>query len=142
MMVSETIFPIRLENGRYSIARLPENERTCLVCKDSLLVDIPAGAGPVIAGGDLADGGLAGGDLADGGLAGVDRAPVESEAHFLFFCEPYKTERELWFAKMTIPHDFLLLNLESKLKLVLNEPSNAKLTARYITSAFNIRSYK
>jgi hypothetical protein len=81
--------PIRLETGRYSIPRLPENERTCLVCKDSLLVDIPAGAGPALAGGDLTDGGLAGGDLADGGLAGVNRAPVESEAHF-FFVNPTK----------------------------------------------------
>ena len=138
--------PIRLETGRYLIPRLPERERTCLVCKSNLIDIIPAGADPVgagPAGADPAGENPAGADLAGvgpvgGGLAGG--GPVESEAHFLFHCEKYKTERDIWLSKMTIPHDFLLFNLETKLKIVLNEPLNVKLTAQFISNAFNIRS--
>ena len=104
--------PIRLETGRYSIPRLPENERKCLVCKNrnQLIVINPT------------------------------NDPVESENHYLFDCSAYKAERELWYSKMTLPPDFDVLPLESKLKVVLNEPYNVKLTSLFITNSFNIRS--
>ena len=107
--------PVRLETGRYSIPRLTEEERVCLVCRDSL-VDVqqdpegPAGAGP-----------------------------VESEVHFLFDCEPYRHERLTWMQKMTLPPNFLQLDLTAKLKLVLNDTSHVKPTAQFITNAFEIR---
>ena len=102
--------PIRLETGRYSIPRLPERERSCLVCKSSL-VDVNPG-----------------------------NEPIESEIHFLFFCNSYKAERNLWHSKMNLPDDFFLLTINEKLKFVLNDPCNVKLTAQFILNAYNIRT--
>ena len=104
--------PIRLETGRYSIPRLPESKRTCLVCKD-LLTDIQPDS---------------------------ELDPIESEYHYLFDCLAYRTECETWLGKMTLPPDFNLLDLNYKLKIVLNDPCNVKSTAQFITHAYNIRS--
>ena len=107
--------PIRLETGRYSIPRLPESERKCQVCKaQNQLVDV---ANPSNA-----------------------AQPIESETHFLFYCGPYKAERDLWYSNMNLPADFDLLPVESKLQVVLNDPHNVKLSAQFITNAYNIRS--
>ena len=113
--------PVRLETGRYSIPRLPEEERVCLVCKPPnlpqlVVVDPPSDPEP------------------------AQVLPVETEAHFLFSCVAYNVERVLWFSKMNLPIDFETLPLESKLKTVLNDPSNVKATSTFITNSFNARS--
>ena len=108
--------PIRIETGRYSIPKLPESERKCLVCKNlSQSIDY-------------------------GPLDGPNSGPVESEIHYLFTCGAYKTERDIWYDKMTLPPDFNLLSVESKLKIVLNDPCNVKATSIFITNAYNTRS--
>ena len=116
-MVAKTrlgCLPLRLETGRYSIPRLPEVERTCQVCRNQnqLVVIQPTNTND----------------------------PVESEIHFLFFCPTYTTERDLWLSKMTLPINFIELQANTKLKIVLNDPLNVKFTAQFITNSFNIRS--
>ena len=108
--------PIRLETGRYSIPRLPENQRKCLVSKTKQLIAINPTNNP------------------------TNEDPVESETHYLFDCSAYNAERDVWFSKMTLPPDFSILTIESKLKVVLNEPTNVKLTSQFITNSYNIRS--
>ena len=106
--------PIRLETGRYSIPRLPEEQRLCLVCKPpNQIIDI--------------------------GHVGPPQ-PVESEVHLLFLCSAYRVERTFWFSKMTLPPDFDSLPVEIKLKAVLNDPFNVKVTAKFLTHALNLRS--
>ena len=116
-MVAKTrlgCLPLRLETGRYSIPRLPEVERTCQVCRNQnqLVVIQPTNTND----------------------------PVESEIHFLFFCPTYTTERDLWLSKMTLPINFIELQANTKLKIVINDPLNVKFTAQFITNSFNIRS--
>ena len=106
--------PLRIETGRYSVPRLPEDQRTCLVCQQS-------------------------DQLVNVGVDG-DRDPVESEGHFLFFCVAYEAERGVWYGKMNLPENFVDLSIEHKLKIVLNDPANVKPTAIFITDAFNLRS--
>ena len=113
-MVAKTrlgCLPIRLETGRYSIPRLPEEERTCKVCRnqDQLVVIQSTNTND----------------------------PVESEIHFLFFCPAYSMERDLWFSKMSLPSNFSELPEYIKLKIVLNDPLNVKLTSQFITTSFN-----
>ena len=105
--------PLRIETGRYSIPRLPEEERTCLVCKPmEPLVDIEQG----------------------------NEKPIESEVHFLFSCNAYLKEREEWFEKMTLPENFHHLTVEDKLKIVLNKSENVKVTSQFIIMALEARS--
>ena len=106
--------PLRIETGRYSVPRLPEDQRTCLVCQQS-------------------------DQLVNVGVDG-DRGPVESEGHFLFICVAYEVERGVWYGKMNLPENFVDLSIEHKLKIVLNDPANVKPTAIFITDAFNLRS--
>ena len=119
-MVAKTrlgCLPIRLETGRYSIPRVPESQRICLVCKNqNQLVDINPTNNP------------------------TNEGPVESETHFLFSCKAYNAERDLWFSKMKLPPNFLELPITCKLKVVLNDPHNVKITSQFITNSFNIRS--
>ena len=102
--------PIRIETGRYSIPRVPEDQRTCLVCKFDLETTNPL----------------------------LDK--IESEIHYLFACQVYSTERDEWFSKMTLPVDFDHLTLQQKLNIVLNDPCNVKLTAKFIKIAFDLRN--
>ena len=105
--------PLRLETGRYSIPRIPEEDRKCLVCRSqNQLVNVHD----------------------------IDLEPVETEVHFLFSCEAYNDERALWLSKMTLPDDFHTLPANFKLQSVLNDPSNVKFTAHFITNSFNLRS--
>ena len=105
--------PLRVETGRYSVPRLPEHLRTCLVCRaPDQLVNID----------------------------GVEVGPVESETHFLYQCEAYSAARAVWFGKMTLPDNFETLPVEIKLQTVLNDQLNIKFTAQFIIEAFNIRS--
>ena len=103
--------PIRLETARYSIPRLPENERFCLVCK---AFNNPS-QNP----------------LCD---------HIETEVHFLFSCSAYRSERDDWLRKLTLPLNFDKMTVGNKLKLVLNDPSNVKPTAQFIAKAYDIRS--
>ena len=93
--------PLRLETGRYSIPRVPEAQRTCLVC---------------------------------------DSNTVECEIHYLFSCSAYSIDRDEWYRKMTLPNDFEQFSTDNKLKVVLNDQSNVKLTARFIVKAYHTRS--
>ena len=104
--------PLRLETGRYSIPRLKEEDRTCLICKPAnRLVDID----PVML------------------------EPVESEIHFLFYCEGYLRERNFWFNQLELPLGFESYSDGEKLKIVLNKPSNVKATSSFIVKALNLR---
>ena len=93
--------PIRIETGRYSIPRVPENQRLCLVC---------------------------------------DSNSIESEVHYLFSCSAYSYDRDEWYSKMTLPNDFESITTDNKLKIVLNDPVNVKLTAKFIVKAYYQRS--
>lgn len=104
--------PLRLETGRYSVPRLKEENRTCLICKPT-------------------------NNLVDSEL--VMQPPVECEIHFLFNCAGYRTERMFWFHQLNLPEGFETFSDGEKLKTVLNEPSNIKATSQYIANAFNLR---
>ena len=65
---------------------------------------------------------------------------VENEFHFLYKCSKYQFERLTWLEKLTTPENFLELPEEEKVGIVLNHPSNVKLTAQYIINIFDIRS--
>ena len=103
--------PIRLETGRYSIPRIPESERKCLVCKNYVTHLDPS-----------------------------DPDSIENEAHFLFQCVAYKNERGIWFQKMTLPINFNSFDLQHKFDIVLNDPSNVKFTSQFILNSYNTRS--
>ena len=103
--------PIRLETGRYGVPRLPEEERFCLVCKNY-----------------------------DNPTNNPRLEHIESEVHYLLYCSAYRNEREEWLNKLNLPVNFDHLALEFKLKVVLNDTCNAKSTAQFITTAYNIRS--
>ena len=104
--------PIRLETARYSIPRLTESERNCLVCKNSSFYP----------------------------TNNPNLYHIESEIHYLFICNAYNVDRNEWLRKMNLPPDFDSLTIECKLKIVLNDPNNVKLTSQFITTAYNIRS--
>ena len=73
--------PLRIETGRYTIPRLPEESRSCLACsQDEPLV------------------------LVNGAQA--ESRPVESESHFMFDCVTYDSERANYFSKMNLPDNF------------------------------------
>ena len=113
--------PLRLETGRYSVPRLAEHQRTCLVCKNpgqDLLVTV---------------------DTEDDTTEAVDE-PIESEVHFMFQCSGYTAERESWYAGMTLPDNFHISPINNKLDMVFNDPNNIKQTAQYLNIAFNKRS--
>ena len=107
--------PLRIETGRYTIPRLPEESRSCLACsQDEPLV------------------------LVNG--AQTESRPVESESHFLFDCVAYDSERANYFSKMNLPDNFESMSYEDKLKLVLNHPFNVRFTSEFIFVALNVRS--
>ena len=65
---------------------------------------------------------------------------LESEIHYIFFCCAYSDERDDWLRKLTLPPNFDHTSIENKLKVVLNDPRNVKLTAQFISTAYDIRS--
>ena len=106
--------PLRLETGRYARPRLEEKERVCLICKPKdQIIDIQ-GQG--------------------------QETPIESETHFLFYCNAYNAEREQLLKKITIPDNFYDLNDDEKLKVTLNDPLNVRFTSQFILSAYNLRT--
>ena len=67
-------------------------------------------------------------------------AKIEDEIHFLFYCNRYIYERENWYNKLLIPPNFTDLAEVEKLRLILNDPNNVKLTAQHVINTLEIRS--
>ena len=88
--------PLRIETGRYSRPRLDERDRTCLLCT------------PVEINGE------------------VRNHLIENEIHFLFHCSAYERQRAQWFQEMDLPSSFKDLEVDQKLKVVLNNPECVK----------------
>ena len=65
---------------------------------------------------------------------------IEDEYHFTFECCKYQPERLKWFQKLEIPDNFQTLTKAEKLGIILNHPSNVKLTSQYLINIFDIRS--
>ena len=65
---------------------------------------------------------------------------VEDETHFLLFCSKFDNFRQILLNKVPDLDTFHNLNNSEKLKLLLNEPSLVKDTAKFIVSAFEHRS--
>ena len=65
---------------------------------------------------------------------------VESEAHFLIRCSGYSDLRRLLFDKLTLPDGFHGFTESEQISILVNNPSNTKLTAQFIIDAFNQRS--
>ena len=68
-----------------------------------------------------------------------DNASVEDEFHYIFQCVSYNELRANWLSKLKLPENFAEMEAPEKLKLVLNEAENVKLTAQFILDAFNYR---
>jgi hypothetical protein len=81
---------------------LPEHERVCLVC------------------------------TSDDNLENVVNQEVEDEFHYIFSCNRYDAIRTLWLSKLSLPENFSNFEKSEKLKFVLNEPDDVKLTAQFI----------
>ena len=65
---------------------------------------------------------------------------VESESYLLFECNMYTELRTPWLSSLYLPDNLNELEQCEKLKLVLNNPLNVRLTAKYIIAAMNLRS--
>ena len=65
---------------------------------------------------------------------------IESEFYVLFRCKMYNDLRQTWLVNLFIPGNFNSLSKSEKLKLVLNEAINVRLTAQYIVSIMDRRS--
>ena len=65
---------------------------------------------------------------------------IETEVHFVFFCDQYHMLREKMFSTLNKPIDFEMLEDAEKLKIVLNMPENCKQTAQFIVDAYSMRS--
>ena len=65
---------------------------------------------------------------------------VENEYHFIFECEAYRDERLIWIDKLTIPNNFSTLLYSQKMKIVLNDHNNVKLSAQYLINIYDKRS--
>ena len=65
---------------------------------------------------------------------------VEDELHFLFYCSQYSKLRQDWYSNMELPINFDNLDSNLKLNIVLNDNSNVKQTAKFISNAFNLRT--
>ena len=57
-----------------------------------------------------------------------------------FFCSAYSAERDEWYRKMTLKNEFKEMTTVDKLKLVLNDPTYVKMTAKFIVKAYFTRS--
>ena len=65
---------------------------------------------------------------------------IECETHYLFSCTAYDGLRESWLTNLEKPDNFNSLDIQQKLKIVMNRAANVKPTANYILNAFEIRS--
>ena len=69
-----------------------------------------------------------------------DREKVEDEFHLFFQCLTYSEMRTTWLNKLKLPENFHDAEASEKLKIVLNEADNVKITGQFIIDAFNYRS--
>ena len=104
--------PLRIETGRYSRPRLDEPDRICLICKPAV------------------------------NIVEVDETdyPVEDEIHFLFHCSAYEELRKQWYQDMTMHVSFGDLEVDQKLKTVLNNQEYVKKTSQFILNCMDLRS--
>ena len=65
---------------------------------------------------------------------------IENESHLIFHCETYHSLRQNWFSKVVLPQNFQEIEVSQKLKIVLNDSKNVKVTAQFILDAYNARS--
>ena len=65
---------------------------------------------------------------------------IESEIHFLIFCDKYSILREKLFSTLNKPATFEMLDESTKLSILSNQPENCKPTAQFIADAFSMRS--
>ena len=61
---------------------------------------------------------------------------VESESHFLFYCNGYRQMRQQLLDSITVPDNFHQLTDNNKIKVLIN-PDNVKRTAQFIVEAFH-----
>ena len=69
-----------------------------------------------------------------------ERPTVENEFHFLFICNLYDQLRNDWATKLQLPANFSNFDQSEKLKIVLNDHNNVKLTTQFIIDAYDLRS--
>ena len=72
-------------------------------------------------------------------LCYCDSGEVESEIHVLFICYKYEQLRQAWLSKISCPDQFSQLTPQNKLKIVLNDPNNVRITAQYLISVMDLR---
>ena len=65
---------------------------------------------------------------------------IETEIHFLLYCEKYNILRNNLFSTIYKPENFEMMDEASKLNVILNLPENCKHTARFIADAYSMRS--
>ena len=65
---------------------------------------------------------------------------IETEIHFLLYCEKYNILRGKLFSTIYKPENFEMMDEASKLNVILNLPENCKHTARFIVDAYSMRS--
>ena len=70
----------------------------------------------------------------------LEQAAQESECHFLLSCPAYQNLRQSWLSKLQLPENFYFLPPDEQIAIVVNDENNVKLTAQFITDAFNQRS--
>ena len=66
--------------------------------------------------------------------------PIENEAHFMFTCAAYSSERDHWFSQLIVPDNFENLSIADKFKTVLNVSTNVRATSQFILKALDKRS--
>ena len=65
---------------------------------------------------------------------------VEDETHFLLRCNKYSQNRQKLFGEIPDLDNFISLNDQDKLKLLLNDPTLVKKTSKFIADSFEYRS--
>ena len=66
---------------------------------------------------------------------------IEDEEHFLLHCSKFSAKRDDFFNELTkVHHNFNSLSNLEKIKIILNDPANCQLSARYIAEIYEERS--
>ena len=65
---------------------------------------------------------------------------TEDEIHFLLVCDRYDESRRELFRNIADLDQFLALENIEKLKLLVNDPTLVKQTAKFIVTSFELRS--
>ena len=67
---------------------------------------------------------------------------METEYHFIYECSYYENIRLNWLQNMVKPDNFADLSEGEKLSIALNASVNIMSTAKFITTAYSMRSNK